>query len=43
MIAEANLKVVFEQDASPVRTRDSRMFYLGIMRAGDAVPPWAQQ
>jgi predicted RNA methylase len=41
MIAEAGLKVVFEQNASPTRTTDSRMFYLGIMRAGDAPPKWA--
>ena len=42
MIAEAGLRVVFEQDAAPTRTADSRMFYLGIMRPGDAVPAWAQ-
>jgi 16S rRNA G966 N2-methylase RsmD len=41
MIAEAGLRVVFEQGASPVRTTDSRMFYLGIMRAGDTPPKWA--
>jgi len=41
MIAQAGLRVVFEQDASPTRTPDSRMFYLGIMRPGDAVPAWA--
>ena len=42
MIAGAGLRVVFEQDASPTRTKDSRMFYLGIMRPGDAVPAWAR-
>lgn len=42
MIAAAGLRVVFEQGASPTRTSDSRMFYLGIMRAGDAVPAWAR-
>ena len=42
MIAEARLRVVFEQDASPVRTNDSRMFYLGIMRPDDPVPDWAR-
>jgi methylase of polypeptide subunit release factors len=42
MIAEAGLKVVFEQDAAPTRTADSRMFYLGIMRAGDTAPAWAR-
>ena len=42
MIAEAGLRVVFEQDASPARTKDSRMFYLGIMRPDDAVPAWAR-
>jgi predicted RNA methylase len=41
MIAEAGLKVVFEQNASPTRTPQSSMFYLGIMRAGDDVPKWA--
>jgi 16S rRNA G966 N2-methylase RsmD len=41
MIAEAGLKVVFEQGASPTRTAQSHMFYLGIMRPGDAVPAWA--
>lgn len=41
MIAEAGLKVVFVQDASEERTRHSHMFYLGIMRPGDAVPAWA--
>lgn len=42
MIAEAGLRVVFEQGGSPVRTNDSRMFYLGIMRPGDIVPEWAR-
>ena len=42
MIAEAGLKVAFVQNASPVRTEDSRMFYLGIMRAADEVPAWAR-
>lgn len=41
MIAEAGLKVVFVQDASYVRTEQSRMFYLGIMRSGDETPAWA--
>ena len=42
MIAEAGLKVVFVQDASAQRTERSRMFYLGIMRPGDAAPAWAR-
>jgi methylase of polypeptide subunit release factors len=42
MIAEANLRVVFEQDAAPTRTEEPRMFYLGIMRPGDDVPAWAK-
>jgi len=42
MIAEAGLKVVFVQDASPERTAQSHMFYLGIMRAGDTPPAWAR-
>lgn len=42
MIAEAGLKVVFVQDASQQRTSESRMFYLGIMRASDTPPAWAR-
>ena len=42
LIGEAGLKVVFEQGASPVRTTDSRMFYLGIMRADETPPDWAR-
>ena len=41
MIAEAGLRVVFEQDASATRTPEPTMFYLGIMRAGDTAPAWA--
>jgi methylase of polypeptide subunit release factors len=41
MIAEAGLTVVFEQDASATRTPEPTMFYLGIMRAGDTAPAWA--
>ena len=42
MIADAGLRLVFVQDASDTRTAQSHMFYLGIMRAGDAVPAWAR-
>jgi predicted RNA methylase len=42
MIAEAGLRLVFVQDASDTRTAQSHMFYLGIMRAGDAIPAWAR-
>lgn len=42
MIADAGLRLVFEQDASATRTVGPRMFYLGIMRAGDPVPDWAR-
>lgn len=42
MIADAGLRLVFEQDASATRTVEPRMFYLGIMRAGDPVPDWAR-
>jgi len=42
MIAQAGLAVVFVQDASEARTAQSHMYYLGIMRPGDAVPAWAQ-
>jgi predicted RNA methylase len=42
MIAEAGLRVVFEQDAHRDRTAQSHMFYLGIMRPGDVVPAWAR-
>jgi methylase of polypeptide subunit release factors len=43
MIAEAGLKLVFVQNASQQRTERSRMFYLGIMRAGDTAPGWAHK
>jgi len=42
MIAEARLRLVFEQDAEPSRSTESRMYYLGIMRPGDDVPEWAR-
>jgi hypothetical protein len=42
MIAQAGLSVVFVQDASETVTPHDHMFYLGIMRAGDAVPAWAK-
>jgi methylase of polypeptide subunit release factors len=42
MIAQAGLKTVFVQDASEIRTAKPHMFYLGIMRAADDVPAWAQ-
>jgi methylase of polypeptide subunit release factors len=42
MIADAGLRLVFVQDASDTRTAQSHMFYLGIMRVGDAVPAWAK-
>jgi tRNA1(Val) A37 N6-methylase TrmN6 len=41
MIAQNGLTVVFVQDCSPQRTPDSRMYYIGIMRAGDTPPAWA--
>jgi methylase of polypeptide subunit release factors len=41
MIAQTGLKTVFVQDASETRTEKPHMFYLGIMRAGDDVPAWA--
>jgi methylase of polypeptide subunit release factors len=42
MIAQAGLKLVFVQDANDTRTKESHMFYLGIMRAADDVPAWAK-
>lgn len=42
MIADAGLVVTFVQDASDTVTPHDRMFYLGIMRDGDAVPRWAR-
>jgi hypothetical protein len=42
MIAQAGLKLAFVQNASDTRTKESHMFYLGIMRAGDDVPAWAK-
>ena len=42
MIADAGLRLVFVQGASETRTVEPQMFYLGIMRASDAVPAWAR-
>ena len=42
MIEQAHLKIVFVQGAEPQRTAVSRFFYIGVMRAGDNPPRWAQ-
>jgi predicted RNA methylase len=43
MIAQAGLTIVFVQWCPPQRTPDHRFYYIGIMRAGAAVPAWARQ
>jgi methylase of polypeptide subunit release factors len=42
MIEAAGLQIVFVQDCAPQKTAHDRMYYVGIMRAGDAVPRWAR-
>jgi 16S rRNA G966 N2-methylase RsmD len=41
MIAAAGLKVVFAYGCEPERTQTSRLYFLGVMRAGDTPPAWA--
>jgi tRNA1(Val) A37 N6-methylase TrmN6 len=41
MIEAAGLTIVFVHGGEPVRTPVSRMYYIGIMRRGDAAPDWA--
>jgi predicted RNA methylase len=42
MIAQAGLRIVFVDQAFAERTSDDHMYYVGIMRAGDAAPEWAR-
>ena len=41
MIEAAGLAIVFVDGCEPQRTPDSRIYYIGIMRRGDAAPEWA--
>jgi hypothetical protein len=42
MIAQAGLTIAFVDRAFAERTKDDHMYYVGIMRAGDAAPDWAR-
>jgi methylase of polypeptide subunit release factors len=42
MIADAGLRIVFVDGCRPERTIDDHMYYVGIVRAGDAAPDWTQ-
>lgn len=42
MIEGAGLTIVFVEGCQPVRTLVSRIYCIGIMRQGDAVPAWAR-
>ena len=41
MIETAGLAIVFVAGCAPQQTAQSSIYYLGIMRRGDAVPGWA--
>jgi methylase of polypeptide subunit release factors len=41
MIEDAGLRIVFVDGVSPTLTKESVFYYLGIMRQGEAAPPWA--
>jgi hypothetical protein len=41
MIETAGFAIVIVDGCAPQRTPDSRIYYIGIMRRGDAVPAWA--
>jgi tRNA1(Val) A37 N6-methylase TrmN6 len=41
MIEASGLTMVFVHGDEPVRTPESRMYYIGIMRRGDTAPDWA--
>ena len=42
LIEEAGLSIVFVSGGERVRTADFRMYFIGIMRAGDTPPAWAK-
>jgi hypothetical protein len=41
MIAEAGLSTIFVHGCEGRRTPYPRIYYIGIMRKGDAAPAWA--
>lgn len=43
LIEAAGLSVAFVSGGERVRTADFRMYFIGIMRAGDAPPAWARE
>jgi predicted RNA methylase len=42
MIEESGLAVVFTHGDLPFRTANHQYYFIGIMRAGDAAPPWVR-
>ena len=42
MIEEAGLAIIFVDGCEPQLTPDSRIYYIGIMRRGDAMPEWVR-
>jgi len=42
MIEEFGLAVVFTHGDLPFRTANHQYYFIGIMRASDAAPPWAR-
>lgn len=43
MIEQAGLEIIFVQGGAPQRVPLGGIYYIGIKRAGDAVPEWARQ
>jgi len=41
MVERSGLSIVFSHGDAPERTLDNRFYFIGIMRRGDPVPPWA--
>lgn len=42
MIEQSGLKVAFSHGDLPFRTAQHQYYFIGIMRAGDAAPPWTR-
>ena len=40
MIEQSGLAIVFVQGALPIRTAAHQFYYIGVMRAGEALPGW---
>ena len=42
LVEEAGLSILFVSGGEPVRTGEFRMYFIGIMRAGDPPPTWVE-